>query len=218
MCCYVQVFQSVSLEARKRQVLDRGMARKQWDVHGFSVVELVIVTAVCMIVLAISTPMVLPAYRSYKLSDGAAQVEMMLKYTRLEAIRLNTSINCDSQQLTNTNYQIWTDSNNDGVAQTTEKQVSLNSTANLTAFAAVPNTASIAASLGVAQLTGIAPGSLPMVQFDQRGAVVNPAGVYAIAISNTHVPAAGYRIVVLLPSGSTQIWAGNANGNWHQTN
>lgn len=197
------------------------MEPKQRGLNGFTVVEFVVVAAICMIALAIASPTFLSAYRSYKLSSGAAQVEMMLKYTRLEAIRLNTPINCDSKALTDGNYQIWTDSHspvNDGIPQTSEKQVSLNSTANFVAIGLAPSTATIAASLGVGALNGIAPGSLPMVQFDQRGAVVNPAGVYAIAISNTHVPAAGYRIVVLLPSGSTQIWAGNANGNWHQTN
>lgn len=186
--------------------------------RGFGIVELLIVAAISVILVAIAVPSGLSAYRSYKLSDGAAQVEMMLKYTRLEAIRLNTPINCDSRLLANGNYQIWTDSNNDGIAQRTEKQVSLNSSAYLMALAAVPNTAAIAASLNVAALTGIAPGSLPMIQFDQRGAVVNPVGVYAIAIGNTLIPAAGYRIVVLLPSGSTQIWASAANGGWHQTN
>lgn len=194
------------------------MGSRQRDVKGFTVVELVTVAAVCMIALAIAAPIFLSAYRSYQLSNAAAQVEMMLKYTRFEAIRLNTPINCDSQLLGNGNYQIWTDSNKDGVAQTTEKQVSLNSTANLVALGLVPSTAPITASLGVTALTGIAPGSLPMVQFDQRGAVVNPAGVYAVAIGNTLTAAAGYRIVVLLPSGSTQIWAASANGGWHQTN
>lgn len=193
-------------------------SRRRKTSSGFGIVELLIVAAISIIVAAIAVPTTLSAYRSYKLNSGAAQVDMMLKYTRLEAIRLNTPINCDSQQLGNGNYQIWTDSNKDGIAQTTEKQVSLNSSANFTAIGAVPNTAAIAASVGVAALTGIAPGSLPMVQFDQRGAVVNPVGVYAVAISNTTNPAAGYRIVVLLPSGSTQIWAAAANGGWHQTN
>lgn len=197
------------------------MRSKQWDVKGFTIVELVMVAVVCMIALAIAAPMLLSTYRWYKLSSAASQVEMMLKYTRLEAIRQNTPINCDSRVLGNGNYQIWTDSNspvNDGIAQTTEKQVSLNSTATLVALGGVPSTAAITASLGVAALTAIAPGSLPMVQFDQRGAVVNPAGVYAIAIGNTQTPAAGFRIVVLLPSGSTQIWAASANGGWRQTN
>lgn len=192
--------------------------RKRNPTRGFGIIELLIVAAISLILLSIATPTLLRAYRSYQLNNGASEVEMMLKYTRLEAIRLNTPINCDSQLQGNGNYQIWTDSNNDGVAQRTERQVSLNSSANFMAIGAVPNTAAIAASLNVAALTGIAPGSLPMMQFDQRGAVVNPVGVYAIAIGNTAIPAAGYRIVVLLPSGSTQIWASAANGGWHQTN
>lgn len=194
--------------------------KQQYSSRGFGIVELVIVAAISMIVLAIATPTLLQAYRSYRLSSAAAQVEMMLKYTRLEAIRQNTPINLNCNQQPNGNYLVWTNSNKTVAVQSTDKQTSFNSTAQLMPLAAVPSTASIAGSsnVGVAQLTGVAPGNGVMLGFDQRGAVANAAGVYAFAVGNTASPTAGYRIVVLLPSGSTQIWSGDANGNWHQTN
>ncbi|HEV2421788.1 MAG TPA: hypothetical protein VGS59_08785 [Candidatus Acidoferrales bacterium] len=196
--------------------------KDQYSPKGFGIVELLIVAAIAITILAIATPTILQAYRSYKVSSAAAQVDMMVKYTRLEAIRLNTSpaapINLDCQQLGNGKYQIWTDSNKTGILQNTEKRTFFNSGADLMALAAVPATAQITAALGGTPLVGIAPGNGPMLGFDGRGAVANPAGVYAIAVGDTVAPKAGYRIIVVLPSGSTQIWSGDAYGNWHQTN
>ena len=199
------------------------MAHKdQYGPQGFGIIELLIVAAISITILAIATPTLLQAYRSYKVTSAAAQVDMMLKYTRLEAIRLNasaaTSINLDCQQFANGKYEIWTDSNKTGVVQNAEKRTFFNSGADLMALAAVPNTAQIVAALGGGALIGIAPGNGPMIGFDGRGAVANAAGIYAIAVGDTLAPKAGYRIIVLLPSGSTQIWSGDAYGNWHQTN
>lgn len=190
------------------------------SVSGFGLVELLIVVAIAFIMAAIAVPSFLQSYRSYKLNDAASQVEMMLKYTRLEAIRLNTPINCWSRQLPNGTYQIWADSNkvNNGVPQATEKQIMLGSNGNMTAGGNVPNTAPIVAATGGAALNVIAPANGAMLQFDQRGAIVNPAGVYAVFVGNTLVPAAGFRAVIVFPSGSTQIWSASVNGGWHQTN
>jgi len=189
-------------------------------ISGFGVVELLIVAAIAVIMLAIAIPSFLQSYRSYQLSDAAGQVELAVKYTRLEAIRLNTPINCWSRQLANGNYQIWADSNktNNGIPQASEKQIMLNPHGNMTAIANVPNTAPIAAAEGVAQVTAIAPGTAAILQFDQRGAVLNAAAPpYAIFLANTQSPAAGYRAVIILASGSTQIWSSSANGGWHRT-
>jgi len=49
--------------------------------------------------------------------------------------------------------------------------------------------------------------------FDQRGAVT-PASVYVTYVTNSAMPSLGYRAVVLLPSGSIQIWSGDTSGNW----
>lgn len=185
---------------------------------GFSIIELLIVVAVSMIILAIATPTLLQSYRSYKVTSAAAQVDMMLKYTRLEAIRLNTPINLNCTALGNGNYEIWTNSNNTAGVLPGYKRSFFNSGADLMALGALPATAQISAALGGAPLIGIAPATGTLTGFDQRGAVAGAAGVYAIAVGDTVAPKAGYRIVVLLPSGSTQIWSGDPNGNWHQSN
>lgn len=194
--------------------------RQQHGSKGFGIVELLVVAAIALIMLAIAVPTFLQSYRTYELDNAASQVEMMLKYTRLEAIRLNTPINCWSRKLANGDYQIWSDSNkiNNGVPQVTEKQILLTSSGNMTAVANAPNTAAIVAGTGGAALTAIAPANGVMLQFDQRGAVVNAAPPYVVFLSNTQAPAAGYRAVIVLASGSTQIWAAAANGGWYQTN
>ncbi|HKF52172.1 MAG TPA: GspH/FimT family pseudopilin [Candidatus Acidoferrales bacterium] len=189
---------------------------------GFGIVELLIVAAIAVIMLAIAVPSFLRSYRMYQLSDAASQVETMMKYTRLEAIRLNTPINCWSRVLPNGDYQIWTDSNKvnniaNTVPQASAKQITLNADGNMTGVAAVPGTAAIVAATGGTPLTAIAPATATMLQFDQRGAVVNPAPPYAVFLANTQNPGAGYRAVIILGSGSVQIWSSSANGGWHRT-
>lgn len=190
---------------------------------GFTLIELLIVMAMGFVIMAIAIPYGLAAYRTYKLDSAALQVASSLKFTRMEAIRLNTPIDFRSQVLASGNTQIWTDSNgppyNDGIVQASENQALLTSSGNFVAIGGVPNTAAIAAAIGGGALTGVAPAA-GLIAFDQRGAVVpgvvGPA-VYAICIQNTSVPTAGYRAVIVLPSGAIQMWSADAGGTWHQT-
>jgi len=69
--------------------------------------------------------------------------------------------------------------------------------------------------VGVATLTSV-PLPTGAVAFDHRGALT-PAAVNVLYIGNVAFPDLGYRAVVLLPSGSVQIWT-SASGNWQQTN
>jgi len=79
----------------------------------------------------------------------------------------------------------------------------------------VPNLAAIRGNLGVAAFTDATAGN--GIQFDQRGAV-NPVGVFnIICIQNTAVPTAGYRAVIVMPSGAVQIWSADNAGNWTHT-
>lgn len=205
----------------KRRHLEKKMTENRTRRStGFSLIEILIAIAIAFIVAAIAVPAFMQSYRTYQLNSAASQVEMMFKYTRLEAIRLNTPISCWSRLLANGNYQVWADSNKigNGVPQATEKQITLYPSGNMTAGGGVPNTTPIVAATGGAALNVIAPATAAMLQFDQRGAVVNPAGVYAVFIGNTLVPTAGYRAVIIFPSGSTQVWAAGAHGGWAQTN
>jgi len=182
---------------------------------GFSLLELVVVTAVIFTLLGVGLPFFTQAYRDYQLNDAATQVAGVLKAARFEAIRRNVAVNCVIAQggapvVTN----MWVDSNGDGNEQGTETQILLRGTLTLVAAATVPSTGALAAGVGVAALTAIPPAAA-VITFDFRGAV-NPAGVYAIYI-NDLAPNAGYRAVILLPSGAIQVWTASAAGGWRQT-
>lgn len=181
---------------------------------GFSLLELIVVTAVIFVLMGVGLPFFTQAYRDYQLNDAATQVAGILKATRLTAIRTNVPVNCVLAQggapsVTN----MWVDPDGDGVEQATETQILLRGTVTLVPAGGVPATGALAAGVGVAALTPIPPAAA-VITFDFRGAVV-PAGVYAIYI-NDLAPNAGYRAVILLPSGSIQIWAASAVGGWRQ--
>jgi prepilin-type N-terminal cleavage/methylation domain-containing protein len=186
---------------------------------GFSLIEVVIAMAVILLLSAIALPAFLNAYRMYQLTDGATQFAGLLKFTRAEAIRLNTNVSCQIQQaasvppVTNT----WADSlptPEDGVEDPSEKQLLFSGTVNLVPAAAVPNTAGLAAAAGVPALATV-PLANGFVTFDRRGAV-NPAApqVYVFYLSNLNDTSVGARAVILLPSGSVQIWKADSLGNW----
>ena len=188
--------------------------------RGVSLIETLIVMAIASVMLAIATPSFLQAYRGYQLDNAASQVAGVLKNTRFQAIRLNAQvpINCIILAAGG-QTRIWGDSNvpvNDGIEQTTEPQTLLGGNVNLVAAGVVPNTAGLAALIGVPVLT-VTPLNGIADRFDGRGAV-NPAapGVFVLYIGNTTIPAVGYRAVVLMPSGSVQIWSADSAGSWRQ--
>jgi Tfp pilus assembly protein FimT len=187
--------------------------------RGFTILELVIVLAVMMIVTAISMPSFLRAIRTYQLNDAATQVAGVLKFTRYEAIRVNVPAATPLttrilQSAAGTN--IFTDSNNSGTVQNTEKQILFSRNVNLVSAGIPPNTAGLAAAVGVAALTNVSltNGS---IAFDQRGALT-PAAVNVLYVGNLAIPNLGDRAVIVLPSGSIQIWTTDASGNWQQLN
>jgi prepilin-type N-terminal cleavage/methylation domain-containing protein len=187
--------------------------------RGFSLIEVVIAMAVILILSAIALPAFLNAYRMYQLTDAATQFAGLLKFTRFEAIRLNTNVICQIQQTASVPpvTNMWADSlptPPDGVEDPGEKQLQFSGTVNLVPAAAVPNTAGLAAAVGVAALATVPLANGP-VTFDRRGAV-NPAApqVYAFYLSNLNDTSVGARAVILLPSGSVQIWKADSLGNW----
>jgi len=218
----------VSQGARKTPAGERALStesknspKQKSRMRGFTILEVVVVVAVIMIVTAISMPSFLLAMRIYRLNDAATQVAGVLKFTRYEAIRQNVSsivglggpLNAQVIQaggITN----VFTDSNYDAAVQNTEKQVLLSGNVNLVPAGTPPG--GLAAAIGVATLTSV-PLPTGAVAFDNRGAIT-PASVSVLYIGNLAFPNLGYRAVVLLPSGSVQIWSVEAGGNWHQLN
>lgn len=188
--------------------------------RGVSLIETLVVMAIASVMLAIGTPSFLQAYRGYQLDSAASEVAGVLKATRTAAIRLNAQvpINCVIQAAGG-QTRVWSDSNvpvNDGTWQASEPGIILSGNVNLVAAGAVPNTGGLAAAIGVPVLTAT-PLNGVADRFDGRGAA-NPAapGVFVLYVGNTAVPAAGYRAVVLMPSGSIQVWSADSTGAWHQ--
>jgi|ERR1700674_191587 len=193
------------------------LGSKRIPSRGFSLIEVVIALAVILILSAIALPAFVSAYRTYQLTDAATQFAGLLKFTRFEAIRLNTNVSCLIQQVasvppvTNT----WADSDGDGVEDANEKQLVFSGTVNLVPAAAVPNAAGLAAAAGVPALATV-PLANGFVTFDRRGAVspANAPQAYAFYLTNLNDTSIGARAVILLPSGSIQLWKADSLGNW----
>jgi Tfp pilus assembly protein FimT len=189
----------------------------QKGIRGFSTLELLFSLGIVLVISAIAVPSITKTLRIYQLNDAASQVAGILKLTRFEAIRRNTPVSCvNSQAAAQGPANLWSDSNGDNVEQSTEKQILLGVNATLVPAGAVPNAAALAPAVGVPTLTPLSP-SNDSVKFDQRGAV-SPAGVYVIYIGNNAGADVGFRAIVVLPSGSVQVWTyvGGTAAIWQQ--
>jgi prepilin-type N-terminal cleavage/methylation domain-containing protein len=189
---------------------------------GFSLIELIVAVLVAVILLAISLPIFLRAYRSYQLTNASRQVADILRLTRYEAIRLNQQVNCVFQPYSGDSTMTsgsMTDKNgnafNASTGIGTGTIVLLGVNGNLVAAGSVPGTLPAGANLGSAVPVNFAPGG-PPIQFDARGSVISPAGVNAFYLASQGAPDAGYRAVLLMPSGSMEIWSIDSSGNWQE--
>jgi len=177
--------------------------------------ELAVSLLIVLILSAIAIPTMMNSFRAYQLNDAAARVSDQLKFTRFEAVRRNTPVNLGLQQV-GANWVVWTDSNNNGVIDLTERQVIIGGFATLLPSAGLPAPTPITTALGALNTLSGNPGS---VTFDARGAVRTGAApgsplatnVAIIYIGNAATPQFGYRAVVVLLSGGTQVWTSPPN-------
>ena len=188
-------------------------------IAGFSMVELAVSMTVLLILTAIAIPSLMHSMRAYQLNDTAARLSDMLKLTRFEAVRRNRQINF-LMQPSGTGWLVGTDSNLDGNIDTTDKQLLIKGFVTLLA-GGTPTPTAITAALNVNSLTPT-PANPGPLQFDARGAVrVNgtlTASVYVFYVGAAANPGEfGYRAVILLPSGATQIWTAAAGGTWRRS-
>jgi prepilin-type N-terminal cleavage/methylation domain-containing protein len=194
-------------------------ARRQ---NGFSLAELVVALLVAVILVAVSLPLFLRAYRSYQLSNAARQVADILRLSRYQAIRLNKPVICVfgpfSGDATMTSASM-TDASGTPLTGLAAATIVLGSTGNLVASSAVPGNGTFPtqANLGSMVPTSFSPAG-GSVKFDARGAVMFPPNVnaYAFYLASAAAPDAGYRAVLLLSAGSMQIWVIDASGNWEE--
>jgi prepilin-type N-terminal cleavage/methylation domain-containing protein len=186
--------------------------------RGFSIVELVVSLSVMLILTAIAVPSLLRSLRAYQLNDAATRLSAMLKFTRFEAVRRNTQINF-LMQTSGTGYLVGTDSNKNGNLDPTDKQELIAGYATLLPAGVAPTPTAITTALGAATLTPVY-GSPATVTFDARGAIrvggTVSSNIFVFYIGSTNDPDPGYRAVILLPAGTTQIWTAPSAGPWQQ--
>jgi type II secretory pathway pseudopilin PulG len=181
-------------------------------------VELAVSMTVVLVLSAIAIPSLMHSVRTYQLNSAAGSLSDILKFTRFEAVRRNKAVPLQLQQFGN-DWVAWADIDNDGNLDATEKQVRVSGFATLLpAGGGPPAPTAITNALNVGALTPT-PANPGPLQFDARGAVrVNntlTANVYVFYVGGAANPDEfGYRAVILLPSGATQIWLAPAGGPW----
>jgi Tfp pilus assembly protein FimT len=182
-----------------------------------AVVTDAIVVVIAAILIWTMVPRFINAYHGYALSNSAIQVKNILLITHYEAIRLNQEadfvVNASASDPPCTD--IWVDANRHGNPDPHKITIRLCSQANLVDESSVPGTESlIAQAIAGGDVAVIAPSpKCSRITFDPRGAATSGNWkVYYLA--NAGDPDAGYRAVILAPSGATQIWTSDASGNW----
>jgi len=182
-------------------------------------VELAVSMTVVLILSAIAIPSLLHSVRTYQLNDAASRLSGMLKFTRYEAVRRNTPVACHIKQQ-GTGWIIWTGPIANTAASPTDRQLLINGFATLLpegGSPGPPSQSTITGTLGVSgNLTPLS-GANGAVSFDARGALLPLAGYVLYVGSAANPDEFGYRAVVLLPSGSTQVWSATAGGTWQRT-
>jgi Tfp pilus assembly protein FimT len=177
-------------------------------------VELGVSMTVLLILTAIAIPSLMRSFRTYQLNDGAARLSDLLKFTRFEAVRRNTQINCQIKQF-GADWIVWADSNKDGNLDPTEKQILITGFVTLLPSGVTPSSGTITATLGASSTLTTRSGANGFISFDARGAVL-PLAAYVLYLGSAANPEFGYRAVILLPSGATQIWTAPAGGTWQR--
>jgi Tfp pilus assembly protein FimT len=179
-------------------------------------VELAVSMTVLLILTAIAIPSLMRSFRTYQLNDSAARLSDMLKFTRFEAVRRNKPVCFLMKQDSTTGaWTLGTDSACSATTfDTTGKQQVISGFASILPAAGLPSSGSITSTLGPTTLTPLSstPGS---ITFDARGAV-SPIAAYVLYVGSVTNPEFGYRAVILLPSGATQVWTAPSGGPWQR--
>jgi len=191
-------------------------APKRRLARGFSLVELLVSVFILVVLAAISVPTLLQAYRSYQLSDAASKLSGMMKTTRFSAIRKNTPINCQIRQ-NGTSWTVWSDLDGDNNVETTEPQILITGLVQMLGSGSVPPPNAIVTAVGAASpaIKVLSPGNAT-VKFDQRGArkFAGADSVDVFYLGNPAIADLGFRAIVLLPSGTVQVWRAGVGGPW----
>jgi Tfp pilus assembly protein FimT len=188
--------------------------------NGFSTLELAVVMGMVLTISGIAVPSISSNLRVYQLNSTASMVADQFKSTRFDAIRRNIPQTCFVTPST-PGYLLWTDTpgTGSGTYVNTDHTTTLSGSLSLVDSGAVPDSGALEAALGVTGSTTMS-GSTSEVSltFDTRGAVSSSTAVNVFYVGYPGNPAFGYRAVVVMPSGSVQVWTPDGNGSWNQAN
>lgn len=177
-------------------------------------VELAVSLCIMLILTAIAVPSLMRSLRVYQLNDAAGRVSDMLKFTRFEAVRQNKKVSFLLAP-NGPGWIVWAGPGTDTAPSPVEKQVPISGFASLVTSGAPPGlTIAGSGTLNVLSGSSCTPACFA---FDARGAV-SPLLAYVLYIGSINDPDPGYRAVVLLPSGNTQIWTAPSGGPWQKVN
>jgi prepilin-type N-terminal cleavage/methylation domain-containing protein len=198
------------------------VAGKSRHAKGFSMVELLVVVAIVMVISGMAVPQITTTLRTYQVTSAASQVADAIKFSRFEAIRRNSAMSFLASW-SGVRWGVGTDSNGDGILQASERQYEITGNVTLLTAAGVPTSINLPGALNVPAITVLSGSSATKaIAFDPRGAVNFAASaggvttVYVLYVGPTSLSTQDYRAVVVMPSGLTQVWAGNAANAWHQ--
>ena len=195
----------------------KAISARQRGAKGFSAIELVVAMAVVLIITGVAMPSITQNLRVYQLNSTAGMVADQLKSSRFDAIRRNTIQTCVIQPF-GTGYRMWTDAKGNGTWVNTDKTTPLTGSATLVPVGNVALAGQMASAIGVSATTAISGTGTVNLSFDTRGAVSGNNQVNVLYIGYPNNPNWGYRAVVILPSGSVQVWSPNRSGSWSQVN
>ena len=190
--------------------------RKRRTPNGFSTLELAVVMSMLLAISGIAVPSITQNLQAYQLNSAAGMVADQFKIARFTAIRQNIPVTCYITP-NSPGYQLWTDVSGTGAYVNTDNTTMLTGSQTLIGSGAIPDEAGLESALGVTGVTTLSgSSSLVSLAFDSRGAVTGSTAVNVLYVGYPGTPY-GYRAVVVMPSGSVQIWTPQGDGTWVQT-
>ena len=186
---------------------------KRRGAKGFSAVELVVAMAVVLVIGGIAVPSITTNLRVYQLNSVASIVADQFKSSRFDAIRRNVPQTCYITTVSG-GYRLWTDAQGTAAYVNTDHTTLISTQQTLES--SVPTGSALASALGVSGTTVLSGGS--SLTFDARGAVSGSTAVNVLYIGYPNNASYGYRAVVVMPSGSVQIWTPGGSAGWVQVN
>jgi prepilin-type N-terminal cleavage/methylation domain-containing protein len=180
---------------------------------GFSLIELVIVLAVVLTLVASALPAFLNSLNSYRLSNATQGLASLIDLNRFVAVQSNNSATL--RQITQSgNAFLYIDKNNNSQMDASEQRLLLPSDMLiLQPGSAVPGPAATGFQYPTATVFASATSTLT---FDARGTVNSCAGAAAVCmiiVGAPFSPQLGYRAITINPMGQIKTWTWSAKTN-----